>query len=844
MSTATLSLIKSISPEKPENPEKSVGTIKKAEGFESRESIIKYRQFKFQQHRDYLKKDFSLSPRADDIEYEGYAPLLDTDCSAILLQGWLGAGKTQAALNSLAEMASVMPVIWIAPRNLLLSDTERRAEEIFLKLLAKKLIRQGVPVHHYQDDIQRNKDYIRTGQPGLYCMCGESLKDHTDEHLKWDRAILVIDEFRGIRSEILKRPAEFKNFQRGLAEASKLIVIDAFLSDVDVAILKRFRPENFSDGKVRIYRQKFEKSVKLITWLECLTKDKTNPTISFSHEGLYFTLLSQWVENGVGKFCIASDNKRTAKVLKIYLESLGRKPLLISADSPSASIEFMRNPDQSWQQGDWDVLIYTPTIQSGADIQSHFDRGLLIATGVLSPVQMMQMLGRCRQCQHWYVSAPRMSVDPASPSALNAQKLRQGTWKQQKAWDKLDQPYSSASTAWELHEAAVSDVEKAYNSEYLRALLEEYFEQVSVEFVSDPTVAQFRSAVQESKRSDAILEMGADLKRGEEMLLKRQNPTNDLDLWSKRLATQIERMPEIEDFVSGYKAAIQEDTEESRVTADELVSIYLTLTNERIDRLKNWVMAQDDEECETVLAELYELQRSDQIVYNSSLAKTYRNLRLWKELNLKELPRLTSTKDDIAHETMFHISSPVIIELWERFKKHNWHDCFPLLETLGDFFVALKRCLKFMGFQQYGKYIRIETDELHPNGKDRKGNQRYSKSKPMYFVGWYIMENSGNAMFKEWFPKIMECVRGMALRDSDRRQERIDKKRGYGTPEDCLSPPSLASPPEHSLPFEVGQQVQDLVTGFSGVVTEIRGSEFLLDGASIFVWRTADKIAV
>lgn len=823
-----------------------------------RDSTIARRNRMFERHLPLLKREFILGdniPGVEVIEYEGHVPSLDLSRPLTLITGWLGAGKTHAVLEAIIPIAEKKPVAMFAPRNTLCRNTESRAEQESTRQLAHGKISRPVDIRHYQDDVSLHKQLLKNLQPGIFAMCPESLRDHLDENLKWQGTTLILDEFKGIAPEALKKPLILKNLERALTEAPQVLAVDAFLSDKDIAILKRYRPQDFANGNVRLYRQKFEKSTKRIRWIEGLTKDGT---VSLKHDGIYLNILDLWLaDEEVENFCIASVSKKTAKGLQRYLKAKGREVLLVCADTPGSSADFMRTPDKTWQENSWDVFCFSPTAQSGLDVQTPFNRGLMINPGIISPIQSLQMIGRARQCDEWWVSAPRMGYDPDSPAPMSPSKLKDYTYKLKKSWDEATQPYSNAAVAWSLYQSHIEEVERAFNSECTRYLLEHFFENVTVEFVANNRTAEFQELLREVTRNDAIAELNADLARGRKLLETQKNPATDDDVWNKRLAEWVEKMPSIEGLADSYREAANRDTEEGQILADELAARYLHLTSNRGDRILNYELTEDEQLCEQYLTQTEESLKYSEITYDAPQLIRYRYIKLYTDLNLKQLAQYTGGKL-VKHETGFYFKSEIILKLWEEFKWGRWGDLFPMVETLSGFWRTVKRCMAFLGYQKRSEKIREQTPgEFHPNGKHRDGRQRMSDSCPFWFCGWCPMEQSGSKEFQALYPTVLKsCWRERLETELGWFQERLDKKRDRVLPQDVLaqglvSPPLPdISPPEPSLPFtsatsfEIGQHVKDLISGFSGVIARFEKDKFLIDGEYVHAWRTASEIKV
>lgn len=736
---------------------------KQAKGFSDRESAIKKRKWRFNQILDFLKQGHTLSDRAIDVWYEGYASIPNLSASTVMLQGWLGAGKTEAAIRSVLDTAKKRPVVWVVPRNGVGRQTEKRLERAITEAML-----EGVAVYHYQDGVGDHKNYLRNGEPGIYVMAYASFRDHSDEHFRWDRiGLLVVDEFNNVRSEIPGQREPFKNFQRALAEAEKLLVIDAFLSDHDYAILAKYRDM----GDAKIYRQRFQKSKTPITILQTVTSgDK--PEIALSHEGLHLAFLRKQLKRKRGKFCIATDNKSTAWILTRFLESLGLKVLLVSADTPEQSIPFMTSPDERWAEGGYDALVYTPTAQSGLDVQSHFDWGYLICSGVISPIQMLQMLGRCRQCKHWYASAEMRSWEPTgATSNLSNQKIRNSSYKFKSSLSQLDLDYQEPSIGWQLLQDAVKDAESSFNAEVVESLLHHFFENVSTEIVREPEVSEFRQLRKQVKSDQSVQTMLSDLDRGRELNSAQKEAATNEDVWSKRLAALLDNYPTLEPIVEEFRA-VKGETEDDQRKRDELVEIFQLFASSRNGKLKTWCIAQDQVVLEGIRANL----ATGKIASNSALFRAYRNALLFAELKLQRLAAIAGYEDKevILHETHFTVQSPIVGQLWEQFQQLEVSKLFPLVDTISDFWAAVRRCMSATGYRSAGKRVRVKSGEPVANGQ-RNGRTRYANSKVTYFSAWYVMEMSGSKLFQQWFPEIIKAVEAIVTKEHEVRISRLVK---------------------------------------------------------------------
>jgi hypothetical protein len=824
-------------------------------GQSDRNRLINKRVFRFRQFWEDLQRDFLLPSIVNGNEirwqvYQGFALPIDLFWDTTFLQGWLGAGKTEAMLRSLIPYQD-KTIVWVAPRNGLLRQTAKRAQEL------------GFYVYHYQDDVSLHRQMIRTDQPGIYLMTPDCFKAYAVKNVAWTSKIFVIDEFDGIRKEILGKTTELPHLMNAIAQCGSLLVADAFMSQIDIGVIRKYRL-----GSIQILSQEFKKSPVKIKWLECRNR---KGDISFSHEGVYYPLLDQWIEEKLGRIAIASDSIHIAKMLDRYLKSKGVKTWIVCSETPEQNKNFMTDPDNLIESGKIQAVIYTPTAQSGLDIQAKFDQGLLICTGTLAPTQMLQMLGRCRQCPEWYVSAPRHSGNPecVTPS-LDSKKIRGWTEQINQAFGGLGFNAPLEMQGWAFWEDLTCNIEKAFTSEYMRHLLDHFFESVEAVEVESDRVPEWRRDSQVLKNEEFEKTLKANLSNGLRLIDEQKQPNLNSEVWDIKLAefcgkypkiakkaisdfeqseiqarqsnaeidrlggcdaireklaeleTQLQQMddeiellnerldvqrriveedssPENLEAIESIREELREQIEEGslrRAEHEKLDRLLLSAKGElgmdaidmtrlfnsrRVEKLKNYVSAtepnaQDDHD-------LLQYLRDRPTHYNAGNFKRLQNTKLFRSLNLGSLASIANIKEVEADVNAFRALSPVIVKLYRQFQANSeLIRLFPLIDSEKAFFDHLKACMSYLGYERGGKSIRVETEGLNQNGFDRKGNQRFSKSKTFYFVFWFLIECSGSDYFRENLELILEALRDRLASERNDRQRRRKQKERYETP--------------------------------------------------------------
>jgi hypothetical protein len=144
-----------------------------------RDRRIQKRRMQFNQYWEGgLKHDFQLSPIVagvtTQVEYEGFFPTLDLNPAAtILIQGWLGAGKTESMLASTISIKEKRAIVASTPANGLNRQFAERAK------------RKGFDAMHYQDDVSLHRRMLECDQPGLYLACPDSFKPYAVRDIAW-----------------------------------------------------------------------------------------------------------------------------------------------------------------------------------------------------------------------------------------------------------------------------------------------------------------------------------------------------------------------------------------------------------------------------------------------------------------------------------------------------------------------------------------------------------------------------------------------------------------------------------------------------------------------------------
>jgi hypothetical protein len=717
---------------------------------EKRDLQIAQRAASFQKALPLLKRDHSLSEaeKRQIQYYEGFAPTLDLSLDTILLSGKFAAGKTEAILRSLISRKN-QQIIWITGRNGLLRDTARRAEEI------------GFDCFHYQDDVALNRQLLQSGQPGIYFMADESLKPYHVGGLDLSAATVVIDEFSAVRREIIGKPLLIE-FERLLAQCKNLIVADAFLGDIDCRIISKYRK-----GKRQILNQAPGKHSKKINWVETRTKEGA---LALSHDGIVFDILEKQFLPGAVAGClpyvVATDALLAAQNIKDWAIDQGipkDKILLLSSITPEISKELLSAGDSEIAKRQPWLILATPTIESGVDFQSPIRGGLALFFGVIQPTQALQIPGRFRNCPEWYFSAPRRAID-SDFGYLSETKLQKIIRALPEAFSEIGAEANKPADGWAAWERELQPVARAFNSEYIYHLLEQNYETVErIEYKADRTLWKKYTAA--TKQREAKLCLCADLERGQRLLAEQKAPALDSDIWAIKLAIAHQQAPKIWDcLIRDYPQQPEEVVEVARAF----------LSGRAIAKLKRYILASNPS-AEHDWRDFLQRGRTN---YASPYFQSLQYRELFRRLNLEALAKRARGDKTISHQNSYAKDSEPITNRYQQFQQcDRLIKLNPGIDSLEEFWRLLKRVMRWLGFQPIGQNCRVACDRPIPNGKNRDGSQRYSKSISLYFVGWLLHAESGSKVFRENYPTIYGAILELIERervDIAAKQREID----------------------------------------------------------------------
>jgi len=357
------------------NPEdgKGIDDAIAAHGAEFLNQITWYSLEKYP-HRYLIETQKKLNSLTYPVDLQLDAPRLPDlvevipDSGIINLKSAKGTGKSWQIKELIKK--------WEAQRKYVISITPRIA------LGRGQAVEWGIS---WIDDVGR----IQTASIGV---CWDSLRKLL--HLDWSNAVVIIDESElGIEHLLSsstckdKRPELLKIFQEKIPEClnggGTVFLADADLTNVSVDYISAIAPN------APIYTIVNEALPK--QWRVAFQSGKIDETL----EQLFFD-----IENGV-KVAITTDSQAEAEALEREIKLRFPSKKVDRVDGKTCQEDYgkawVKRPNESIEENQPDVLIYTPSMGVGVSITvDYFETVYGLFHGVLAPKDCRQMLARVR----------------------------------------------------------------------------------------------------------------------------------------------------------------------------------------------------------------------------------------------------------------------------------------------------------------------------------------------------------------------------------------------------------------------------------------------------------------
>jgi hypothetical protein len=234
---------------------------------------------------------------------------------------------------------------------------------------------------------------------GMFCLCVDSLwRFKTTDFIG---AVIVLDEFCSVINHLLTSKTLEKNrelilalFAEMISLAKYVICLDAHLSDVFVDYIRNID----KSGKVIFKHQNVFKAPKPHILMLGGSYDFTEKVKKNDRSPILYRLDEKLAEGG--KVAIATDSQVQGEAIEEIYAPLGYKILRIdSKTTPKEETKrFFEDCDGNIAKEKPDILIYTPSAESGLDISipDYFSIQCCFFFGVIGVNPMIQMIGRIR----------------------------------------------------------------------------------------------------------------------------------------------------------------------------------------------------------------------------------------------------------------------------------------------------------------------------------------------------------------------------------------------------------------------------------------------------------------
>jgi hypothetical protein len=283
--------------------------------------------------------------------------------------------------------------------------------------------------------LQSDQSFALLRDPqGRHSLCLESL-----HHLKPSDCrgkIILLDEAPQIRKHLLfsrtLSPAKRRACEQKLHEmfqgCAGLILLSAELDDATVDFFRQLAGDRVS----KIHR--IDNSIPTQKWaielLETQTADGKRIINNRTPEvSLILRTLGALKAVGSGRraIAIASDNQNLLERIDELLLDQGYRTFRLDSKTSEDRDSFLKNPDEWLNRNRIDVLLFSPSAESGLDIsiKDYFYKAFVLYHGVVDVDGILQMAGRIRDCDQYLFTAREFAkTDEDSLSSTSAKHLK------------------------------------------------------------------------------------------------------------------------------------------------------------------------------------------------------------------------------------------------------------------------------------------------------------------------------------------------------------------------------------------------------------------------------------
>jgi hypothetical protein len=304
------------------------------------------------------------------------------------LKSGMGTGKTHAIAQLLQQ--TEMGVVAIGSRN---------------SLLLQSCERWGGFYHLHGDGA-----FGLTADPhSRIACCIDSLVHFGDGH--FDGKIIILDEVLSVVKHALlsstlkdKREKALSKFEKAMQSAAAIIAWDGNNADIVINYLSALRGDHC---RVRKILNQWEAASLNVEMARVLASNgnvwisNNKPVLAKVGEALR---VNRQLGNGKGTVVIADSQRLLEAMDRVYSDE-GFRVLRVDSETVSGEDirEFLKNPDTFIADTRPDLLLMSPTAESGIDISiaDYFSHGFAFFFGNIDTATQLQFFRRVRKCLDW-----------------------------------------------------------------------------------------------------------------------------------------------------------------------------------------------------------------------------------------------------------------------------------------------------------------------------------------------------------------------------------------------------------------------------------------------------------
>ena len=310
--------------------------------------------------------------------------------SMLFVKSTTGTGKTLNLLKILDKFCKDNGLLLLGYRNTLLYQTceDRELEDEN----GNKII---IP-SHFEHIHDKNVKRLIQWDKGKIALCVDSL--HHFKPADFDGKIIVIDEICSVLRHLLfsstiKQREKIHNlFFEAIRRADRVICLDGMMADWVVNYMKALAPsksikriENtFTANKSKLY---------FLEGAEAVDEIKVNDRTPWIRRIIKAVAKKE-------KIAITSDSQIFIEALDLMLKVLEIKTIRIDSKTVTEPHvrDFLKNPTEVLNNSDYQVVLYTPSAESGLDIsiKNYFSSHYCFFFGVIGVDAILQMIARIR----------------------------------------------------------------------------------------------------------------------------------------------------------------------------------------------------------------------------------------------------------------------------------------------------------------------------------------------------------------------------------------------------------------------------------------------------------------